>query len=1041
MYVELHARSAFSFLAGASLPEELVAACVSRGMPALALLDRDNVSGIVRFHKEAVNRGVSAYIGAEITLEDGSKLPLLAESRQGYQNLCRLISRIKLRAPKGSGAAKNEDLGDYSAGLICLTGDVHGPLAKALSEGGGQARARLDELTCIYGRHNVFVELQRHFDRLEETRNQEAIALARSLKLPIVATNGVCYATPDTRELFDVLTCVKHKVRIREAGRLLARNAERFMKNEAQMRQLFMDLPEAIANTHEISSRLNYTLANLGYEFPRYPVSPGDTADSFLRRLALEGAQRQYRKYEGRVRQQIEHELSLIQKLGLAGYFLVVWEIVQFCRETGIRVQGRGSAANSAVCYALGITAVDPIAMELLFERFLSEERGEWPDIDLDLPSGDQRERIIQHVYERYGQRGAAMTANVITYRGRSAIRDIGKVLGFEEAELSKLSNLISTFEWVSPDDRAEKRFGDAGLSLADPLTAKFLELYTRIQDLPRHLGQHSGGMVICEGALDAVVPLEPATMPGRVVIQWDKEDCADMGIVKVDLLGLGMMAVISDTIDLVRDYHGEEVDLAHLPADDPEVYSALKKGDTVGWFQVESRAQMSCLPRTQPAKFYDLVVQVAIIRPGPIVGQMASPYIRRRQGKEAPKPLHPTLEPILARTLGVPLFQEQLMRMAMTVANFTGGEAEELRRACGAKRSRAAMKKIEDKLRRGMIANGISEDIQDRIVLSVTSFAQYGFPESHAASFALLAYASGYFKTHYLAAFTAAMLNNQPLGFYAPGVLVKDAQRHGLHFLPVDVQRSRWECTLENVNGTPALRLGFNYVKGLRRHVAAALIDERERAPFGSIQDLWVRIPELEKDELRKLSAVGALNKIRTDVDMHRRDALWDAELAMRPAGDLLKGIEDVHSPSPLAQMSDIERLNADLRITGMTIGKHPMTFVREELTRAGVTPLIRLKSFGNGALIKIAGIVICRQRPATARGVTFLSLEDETGIANVVLMPDLFERLRVTVVNSPALIVTGILQNLEGTLSVKTLSVERLRMLSRPTKSHDFY
>jgi error-prone DNA polymerase len=1041
MYVELHARSAFSFLAGASLPEELVAACVSRGMPALALLDRDNVSGIVRFHKEAINRGVSAHIGAEITLEDGSKLPLLAESRQGYQNLCRLISRIKLRAPKGSAAARSEDLSDYSAGLICLTGDEHGPLAKALTDGTDRARARLDELARIYGRQNVFVELQRHFDRLEEARNQESIALAQSLKLPIVATNGVCYATPDARELFDVLTCVKHKVQIREAGRLLARNAERFIKNEAQMMRLFKDLPEAIANTCEISSRLNYTLANLGYEFPRYPVSSGDTSDSFLRRLALEGAQRRYGRYEGRVRRQIEHELALIQKLGLAGYFLVVWEIVQFCCQTGIRVQGRGSAANSAVCYALGITAVDPIAMELLFERFLSEERGEWPDIDLDLPSGDQRERVIQHVYERYGQRGAAMTANVITYRGRSAIRDIGKVLGFEEGELSKLSNLISTFEWVSPDDRAEKRFRDAGLSLADPLTAKFLELYTRIQDLPRHLGQHSGGMVICDGALDAVVPLEPATMPGRVVIQWDKEDCADMGIVKVDLLGLGMMAVISDTIDLVREYHGKDVDLAHLPPDDQEVYSALKKGDTVGWFQVESRAQMSCLPRTQPARFYDLVVQVAIIRPGPIVGQMASPYIRRRQGKEAPKPLHPSLEPILARTLGVPLFQEQLMRMAMTVANFTGGEAEELRRACGAKRSRGAMQKIEEKLRHGMIANGISEDIQDRIVRSVTSFAQYGFPESHAASFALLAYASGYLKTHYLAAFMAAMLNNQPLGFYAPGVLVKDAQRHGLHFLPVDIHRSQWECTLENINGTPTLRLGFNYVKGLRRHSAAALIAERERSPFRSIQDLWARVPELEKDELRKLSALGALNKVNTDNDMHRRDALWDTELAVRPAGDLLNNIEDAHSPSPLAQMSDIERLNTDLRITGMTIGKHPMTFVREELTREGVTPLIRLKSFGNGTLIKIAGIVICRQRPGTARGVTFLSLEDETGIANVVLMPDLFERLRVTIVSSPALIVTGILQNLEGTLSVRTLSAERLRMLSRPTKSHDFY
>src|SRR5271165_2700960 len=815
MYIELHACSAFSFLEGASVPEELAEVCAAHQMPAMALLDRDGVYGSPRFHLAMKKLGLKAHIGAEITslltasADPGEpalpRLPLLCASREGYQNLCRLITRMKLRAPKypvalprranleedivlhSRATASVADLSEYADGLICLTGGDEGPLAYALAHGGMEAgRSTLEQLITIYGRENVYVELQRHYHRAEEARNQVAIELARSLQLPLLATQGAQYAKPEERQILDVFTCIRNHRVLDTAGRLLARNSERYIKSPRQMQQLFADLPDAIANTLELSSRLTFTLNDLGYQFPQYPVPDGETMDSFLRARTMEGARDRYLRFGQselwrRAQRQIERELALIEKLKLAGYFLIVWDIVRHCREQGILVQGRGSAANSAVCYSLGITAVDPVGMDLLFERFLSEERGEWPDIDLDLPSGDQRERVIQYVYERYGKLGAAMTANVITYRGRSAAREAGKVLGFDEDTLDRLAGLVNSWEYKDPGDTLERQFRDAGFDLQHPRIRKFFEICVSVQDLPRHLGQHSGGMVICQGQLDSVVALEPATMPDRVVVQWDKEDCADLGIIKVDLLGLGMMAALKDSLTLIRDHYGEEVDLAHLPADDPEVYATVQKADTIGMFQIESRAQMSCLPRLRPKRFYDLVVEVAIIRPGPIVGQMVNPYLERRQGRQAVTYAHPSLEPVLKRTLGVPLFQEQLLRMAMVVAGFTGGEAEDLRRAMGFKRSEKRMKEIEAKLRSGMERNGISREAQEQIVLSITSFALYGFPESHAASFALLAYASAYLKCHYLAAFTAALLNNQPMGFYSPATLVKDAQRHGL--------------------------------------------------------------------------------------------------------------------------------------------------------------------------------------------------------------------------------------------------------------------
>jgi error-prone DNA polymerase len=1085
-YVELHARSAFSFLEGASVPEELIAAALEFDMPAMALLDRNGVYGAPRFHLSAKKNGLKAHIGAEISVKTVGptsgviSVPVLVRDRTGYQNLCRLITRMKLRVPKhaaaGECAVTREELAEHAKGLICLTGADDGPLGSIVEQADQNNGQRTVEwLLDVFGKKNVYAELQRHFNRDEEARNQALIELARRNRLPLLATNGVCHATQTRREVADVFTCIRNHERLETAGRLLAQNSERHLKSAEAMTKLFADLPEAIANTVELSSRLHFTLEDLGYEFPKYPVPPGETMTSFLRKKTEAGARWRYTGRHGaptyeRARGQIERELKLIEKLQLEGYFLIVWDIVQYCRQEGILVQGRGSAANSAVCYSLGITAVDPIGMDLLFERFLSEERGEWPDIDLDLPSGEKREKAIQYVYQRYGKLGAAMTANVITYRGRSAAREVGKVLGFDDSTLSQLAGLVHTWEWKDPQDSSERQFRDAGLDLNNPRIRKFFQLYQLVQDLPRHLGQHSGGMVICQGQLDSIVPLEPAAMPGRVVVQWDKEDCADLGLIKVDLLGLGMMAVLEDSIQLIRDSYGEEVELAHLPPNDPAVYKALQTADTIGMFQVESRAQMSCLPRLRPANFYDIVVQVAIIRPGPIVGNMVHPYLKRRQGTEEVFYAHPDLEPILKRTLGVPLFQEQLLRMAMVCAGFTGGEAEELRRAFGFKRSEARMKAIEGKLRSGLARKGIHGKTQDEVVLSISSFALYGFPESHAASFALLAYASAYLKCNYLAAFTAAMLNNQPMGFYQPFTLIKDAQRHGLKVRPIDITCSDWPCTLEDagarleegekadgdwvtwgvgpvsdrdVSSSPnlALRLGLRYVKGLSEQSGRAIVRERAAAgPFAGINDLRRRVPELRKDELRKLAAVGALNFMHSSL-INRRDALWQVERVARTPGKLYEQLIEKDSNSPLEPMTLTERVDADFRGTGLTIGKHPVAYHRKKLNRMKALRAIDIRQLRDGNFVRVAGWVIVRQRPGTAKGFMFLSLEDETGVSNIIVTPQLFDRYRRELVAHPFLLIEGMLQNQDNVISVKASRIEPLSFKVAGAPSHDFH
>jgi error-prone DNA polymerase len=968
----------------------------------------------------------------------------------------------------------------------------------------------VDRLVGLFGRANVCVEIQRHLLRDEESDLAALTGLAEAFRVPVVATNGVRFAAPDDRPLFDVLTCVHHKTTLDEAGRRLSRNAERYLKSPQVMAELFADRRDALAATAALAERLEYTMDDLGYRFPAYPVPGGESEMSFLRHITEAGARDRYQPYHDKARAQITRELDLIARLDLAGYFLIVWDIVNYCRQHHILVQGRGSAANSAVCYSLGITAVDPIKMELLFERFLSEERGEWPDIDLDLPSGDRREQVIQHIYEKYGRLGAAMTANVITYRSRSAAREIGKALSLDEAAIDRLAKVMNNFEFTDPNETLGRNLEAAGLSFDVPRMRTFAELWMRIQDLPRHLGQHSGGMVVCQGELDSVVPLEPATMPGRVVIQWDKDDCAEMGIVKVDLLGLGMMAVLQDAIELVnrsgRKGEGTPFDLAHIPQDDPLVYDLLQKADTVGVFQVESRAQMATLPRLKPACFYDLVVQVAIIRPGPIVGDMVHPYLNRRAGREPVVPLHSSLEPVLARTLGVPLFQEQLLRMAMVAAGFTGGQAEELRRAMGFKRSEKRMRQIEVQLREGMAKKAITGDTAERIITSITSFALYGFPESHAASFALLAYASAYLKVHYPAAFYTALLNNQPMGFYHPASLVKDAQRRGVRFHPIDVQHSDWLCRVEEDGG---IRIGFMYVNGLRKETgqAMAAFDRMKTVPpprlcpkcgsndesmievvgdacglpssvcgpgtdahrrpetgdrrpgrtyycnicshewtvqlrpigrFRSIEDV-VQRTGLRRDELTTLADIGALNAFTDE----RRSALWQVERAVRPAGELFAGEDgsrERSERSPLRPMEDDERLQADYAGMGLTIGPHPMALRRAEMSLRGVLRACDLPHAKDGRRVRVAGMVITRQRPGTAKGFVFLTLEDETGISNVIIRPDLFDRQRMIVIRQPFLIVDGVLQHQDGVLSVRAERVEGMSG-GASVDAHDFY
>jgi error-prone DNA polymerase len=1026
MYVELHVRSAFSFLEGASLPEQLAKRCGELQMPALALLDRDGVYGAPRMHLAAKEATIKAHVGAAVTLSNSLlqgvkrdiRYPLLAETQAGYQNLCRLITRYKSREKKkGEGFSTAEEIREYSRDLVCLTGGEEGPLAAALQHGGMEAaRQEMEKLVSLFGPNNVYVELQRHCEREEEYRNRAALEIAEGFKLPILATNGVRYAKREQRFIADVFTCLRHKRKLDTAGRLLGHNAERYLRSPSEMEQLFRDLPDAIENTAELSGRLQFSLENLGYEFPKYPVAEGDSIHALLRRETMAGARHRYGELTAKVSAQLEHELLVIEELKLGGYFLIVWDIVRFCNREGIFAQGRGSAANSAVCYSLGITAVDPVGMKLLFERFLSKERGEYPDIDIDLPSGDDREKVIQYVYKRYGSHGAAMTANVITYRRKSASREMGKVLGISEDMVDRLSHVFTGFEWRDPDDTLERSFLDVGLDISHPMIRRYVDLCWSVMDLPRHLGQHSGGMIVCQGQLSSVVPLEPATMEGRVVCQWDKDDCAALDLIKIDLLGLGMLKAMKNTLELIPAHYDEAVDIAHLPQDDPLVFSALQKADAIGVFQLESRAQLSFLPRLFPKTFYDIVISTGSIRPGPIQGDMINPLIKRRQGRELISYPHPILEETLARTYGVILFQEQALQVLMRVANFTAAEAEQARRAMTHKRSRELMDPILKRAREGMCENKIDPEAQERIVHCIESFLGYAFPESHAYSFGLIAYASGYLKCHYLAAFTAGLLNAQPMGFYAPSVLIKDAQAHGLQVKPIDILRSDWDCILEQQNDEIVLRLGFRYVRKLREESAKAIEAARQQVLFEGIPDLTRSVPGLRKDELQNLAACGALNPLDHKHQLHRRDALWQVAKFGRPTGPLFQDIPDYDPTSILLRMTDMERLITDHHISGFTIGRHAMAYRREDLNRMNLATLYAARNSNAGEHVKTAGEVTVTQRPGTAKGIMFMTLHDETGYCDVVIKPAVYRQYRTLIKKSRFLCVQGKLQKVEN-------------------------
>ncbi len=1068
-YVELRCKSAFSFLEGASQPERLVQRAVSLGYDSLALADRDGLYAVPRFYEAAREADLRCIFGSELTLlEDGQACHFLAlvENEKGYANLSRLITQGRARAPKGYSQLHWDELEEQCTGLIFL-----------LHADASFKESTLLRLRDIAGPEQLWVDVCRHRERGPDRMSVQATQLAEAHGIPIVATNDVHMSHPSERKLQDVFTCLRWKTTLARAGRLLQANSERYLKSPEEMVRLFADRPQWIQASREIAERCRFDLADLNYAFPTFPaaVRKAEEAqlpqDVLLARHTWAGARQRYgRILPARVMEQLQHELDLIAKLKLVGYFLIVHDIVCFAQREGMLAQGRGSAANSAVCYSLGITAVDPIGMELLFERFLSEERGEWPDIDIDLPSGARREKVIQYVFDKYGERGAAMTANVITYRSRSALREVGKVLDLPPEQLEQVSKQLAGVDDHSDTAEVHEALAQGGIDATAPSMVLLLELSAQLRGLPRHLGQHSGGVVIAAGHLDEIVPIEPASMQGRRVIQWDKEDCCDRGMIKIDLLGLGMLKALEETLPLIERFEGKNVDLANLPPDDPKTFALIQRADTVGTFQIESRAQMAVLPRLRPERFYDLVVQVAIIRPGPIQGKMVHPYLQRRAGREPVHYPHPCLEPILKRTLGVPLFQEQLLRIAMAAADFTGGEAEELRRAMGFRRSNDKTDKMErlaKKLQSGMQAKGIEQDAQEEILRGILSFALYGFPESHAASFALIAYASAYLKAHHPAAFLAGLLNAAPLGFYSKATLIKDFQRHGVTVLPIDVASSscktslEWMSEQEDAPGKTtrkpklAVRLGLRLVHGLRRETSEAIEQASKENPFADVGDLARRV-HFFGDELETLAELGALRGIDPRT-AQRRAALWQIAAMDKEADSLFRGMlpcetdnseDEKEIPSlaerslqsPVEELSALEETLADYQASGVTTGPHVMAYLRPELDQRGILSAASLRHMPHGSVVHSAGHVIVRQRPQTANGFCFLTLEDETGTSNAVLTPQQFKRFRTVLQRSRLVELKGKLQNVDGVVHVYVLYVGELELEGVLPESHDY-
>jgi len=1040
-YAELHCHSN-SFLDGGSHPEELAEEATRLGLEALALTDHDGMYGVVRFAEAARALGMPTVFGAELTIgrpvgrqprqprtgtpdPPGDHLVVLARDPAGYARLCRAISEAQMAGSKG---APRSDLGRLAAlhggHWLVLTGCRKGAVPRALVERGPAAAAReLDRLVQAFGRDNLHVELWDHGDPLDSVRNDALVRLADRARVEVVATNNVHYATPARRRLATALAAVRARSSLAELDGWLPAGAGAHLRSGFEQAARLARYPGTVQLAAEVGRALAFDLKLVAPRLPDFPVPPGHTEMSWLRELAEQGATRRYGPRDAeRVRgawRQIDHELATIEQLGFPGYFLVVWDIVQLCERADIYCQGRGSAANSAVCYALGVTKADAVSLGLLFERFLSPERDGPPDIDLDIEAG-RREEVIQYVYDRYGRDRAAQVANVITYRPRSAVRDIGRALGYAPGQLDAWSKQVDG--WGPLEATAEH-----------DIPAQVMELAREIQRFPRHLGIHSGGMVICDRPVVEVCPVEWATMKDRSVLQWDKDDCAAVGLVKFDLLGLGMLSALHGAVDLVRAHHGVEVDLAELPQE-PAVYELLCRADSIGVFQVESRAQMATLPRLRPRTFYDLVVEVALIRPGPIQGGSVHPYIRRRNGQEPVTYLHPLLERSLAKTLGVPLFQEQLMQMAVDVSGFTAAEADQLRQAMGAKRSSERMERLKGRLYLGMAERGITGEVADRIYEKLAAFANFGFPESHSVSFAYLVYASAWLKLHYPAAFLAALLNAQPMGFWSPHTLVADARRHGVVVRGPDVNLSAATATLERDGGGEswAVRLGLAYVRTLGEDLAERVAAGR---PYASMTDLVRRtgIGEAQAEAFATAGAFGSLG-------LERRAALWAAGAAAQARADRLPGVAVGTQAPRLPGMSPVELGAADLWATGLSADSHPVQFVREQLDVLGAVPADGLAAVAPGTRVLVGGVVTHRQRPATAGGTTFLNLEDETGLINVICSKGVWARYRRVGRTAAALLVRGRLESAEGVVNVIADQLRPLPLGVRTTRSRDF-
>jgi error-prone DNA polymerase len=1028
-YVELHCHSNFSFLDGASHPADLARRGAELGYPALALTDHHGLYGIVQFSQAAKEHGVRPIFGAEITLTDKHHLILLVRNGTGYANLSRLLSAAQLENPKGEAKVTLEQLDSHRSGLIALSGCPQGEIPSLLEKNETDAARRVaGKFADLFGRDSFYLELQHHNLPRHELLCQRLARLGKQTGLPLVATNNVHFARAEQRRLQDVLTCIKNHTTLDRAKDILYPNGERYLKSSRQMTRLFASYPDAIENTMGIASRCDFDLGGLKTSLPDFPVPAGESVESYLRYLTYQGARKRYRELTEPVVRQLEHELSLINKLQLGGYFLIVWDIARFAVASGILCQGRGSAANSAVCYCLGITAVDPIKLKLLFERFISEDRKEPPDIDIDI-ANNRREEVIQYVYAKYGREHAAMVCEVITYRGRSAVREVGKAFGFS---LSELDHLAKHLDHYSGADLTE-RLREVNLNVDSRRVQLLVEMVKEIKRFPRHLGIHVGGMIITRRPLSEIVPIENATMPERSVIQWDKDDCGDVGMVKIDLLGLGMLSLIDVALRLVKEHRGVTIDPALMSYDDPKVYELLSTADTVGVFQVESRAQMNTLPRHRPDCFYDLVVEVALIRPGPIQGDMVHPYLRRRNGEEEVTYPHPVLKPILERTLGIPLFQEQGMQVAVAAAGFTPSQADELRRAMGHKRSHEKMEALQMRLITGMVEHGIDEESAKRIFMQLSAFADFGFAESHAASFALLVYVSSFLKVYYPVEFYCALFNSQPMGFYSPSTILYEAKRRGVKFLPLDVTVSKWDCTVEG----EAVRLGYRYIKSLGPAAKGKIEEELEKGLFRSVEDFVFRT-QLPQNALEQLAMVGAFHRF----NITRRQTLWRVlAMAKRSAEELALPTES-QAEMDLPPMALPERLAADFKGMDLSTGPHPMSLVREKLAKQGVLSSTEVRTVPDQRLVTVAGVVVIRQRPMTAKGFLFITLEDEGGFLNIVVKPNLVDRYRRIVVFCPGLLVRGQVERKDGVINIIGIDFKELPFAEKDIeiKSRDF-